>query len=600
MRTIAATNKPTRSRSVRSGIAALSIALAFCALSSAIAAAAEPKVDPLAPADTSSPRGTLENFIESCNQLYEIIIARPSLRRENPDVQPLVRRILDCLDSSGLPEYSRDLVAAESAVCLKEVLDRVVALPLYAEIPGEEAVEEGDDGKPIASWRIPGTRIIIARVQEGPRKGEYLFSPETVERAPEFYEAAKDLPYRTVGPAVTLGFHDWYLSEPGLPAVAALVHALPDWCRSRWGGLAIWQWVALVLAVAVSLAAMYGVYRLGRRRGQLMKEKNSVRYALTLLFPIVAMLVPLAFKEFVSVGLTIRGFPLYVSIFVANLIFLLAALVVIVGAGNRIAALIIASPKIQPEGLDAQLIRLVAKVASLVAALFVFLEGGQYLGFPLTTLLASAGVGGLAVALAAQDTLKCVFGSMMILLDKPYGGGDRVVVGDYDGIVEEIGLRSTKIRLLNGHVACIPNEEMARSHIENVGRRPHVRPNAHNHITMDTPVAKVEQAVEIIRRALVDHEGMDPDFPPRVFFNEFNPTAFNVRIIYWYHPAKYWDFLAFSEKLNLEIFRNFEVEGIQFSLPFRVTYTDNQSKQAALDVQVVSQEAKPGPRPSEC
>lgn len=581
------------------GAAALAVAIAFCFFFPAMARAADAEVNPLAPADTSSPRGTLENFIESCNEIYKLIRVTPSLRQRREEVEPLVRRILDCLDSSGLPEFARDHVAAESAVCLKEVLDRV-ELPPYSEIPGEEAVEQAADGEPPARWRVPGTRIVIARIEEGPRKGEYLFSSETVARASEFYEAAEDLPYRTTGPAITRGLHDWFLSEPSLPSVAALVHRLPDWCRSRWGGLAVWQWIGLMLAIAASLLVMYAVYRLGRIRGELMREKSAVRYAVTLLFPIVAMLVPLAFKHFVWVGLTLRGAPLYACFLVANLVFLLAALVVVVGIGNRIAALIIASPKVKPGGLDAQLIRLVAKVVSLVAAIFVFLEGGQYLGFRLTTLLASAGVGGLAVALAAQDTLKSIFGSMMILLDKPYRGGERVIVGEYDGIVEDIGLRSTKIRLLNGHLACIPNEEMARSRIENVGRRPHIRRIADIQIPLDTPVAKVERAVEIVREALVDHEGMEPDFPPRVFFNEFNPAAYNIRVIYWYHPARYWDFLAFGEKLNLEIFRKFEAEGIQFSLPFRVTYTDKQSKQAALGVEAISQEEKPGPKPSEC
>ena len=97
--------------------------------------------------------------------------------------------------------------------------------------------------------------------------------------------------------------------------------------------------------------------------------------------------------------------------------------------------------------------------ASIVAAVIVFLEGGKYLGIPLTTLLASAGVGGVAVALAAQDSLKNFFGTMMIILDKPYRLDERIVIKGYDGFVEEIGLRSTKLRLLNGHQATIPNED---------------------------------------------------------------------------------------------------------------------------------------------
>jgi MscS family membrane protein len=175
----------------------------------------------------------------------------------------------------------------------------------------------------------------------------------------------------------------------------------------------------------------------------------------------------------------------------------------------------------------------------------------------------------------------------MILLDKPYRVGERIIVGTYDGIVEEIGLRSTKLRLLTGHMATIPNEEMAKTRIENVGRRQHIRRIADIHIPLDTPREMVEKAIEIIRAALDNHEGIHPDFPPRIFFNEFNPDSFNIRVIYWYHPPNYWDFLAFSEKLNLMIFRAFEDQGIAFSLPARVTYTSPTSEQLPLELKLV-------------
>jgi len=550
--------------------------------------------NPLKPADTSSPRATLNSFIDACNEVYGMILARDRVRRGAPEYEPVVKQIFDCLDLSDLPDYAREHAAGEAAVCLKEVLDRV-DLPPEEEIPDKEAVEAAGGSEGPYWWRIPNTRITIGRVQEGPRQGEYLFTSETVRQAPDFYEVAKQLPYRTEGPAVCRGFYVWYLSEPGTPMVAAIVHRLPDWFRNRVLGLAVWQCIGLVLAILMAVLVMFATYRVGRYRGRRMREKSVFRYCVTLAFPVVAMLVPLAFKHIVLVYLTIRGNPLYVAVFCANLVFLMAALVVIVGASSRIAEIIIASPRIQPRGLDAQFIRILCKVLGLVAAMIVFLEGGKYLGIPLTTLLASAGVGGLAVALAAQDTLKSLFGSIMILLDKPYRVGERIIVGDYDGIVNEIGLRSTKLRLLTGHVAVIPNEEMAHSRIENVGRRPHIRRIADLRIPLDTPRAKVEKAVEVIRAALVNHEGMDPEFPPRVYFNEFNSDSFNIRIIYWYQPPNYWDFLAFSERLNLQVFRAFEEQDIQFSLPLRITYTTVESEPRPLELRLVGEKERTQP-----
>ena len=182
------------------------------------------------------------------------------------------------------------------------------------------------------------------------------------------------------------------------------------------------------------------------------------------------------------------------------------------------------------------------------------------------------GVGGLAVALAAQNTLKNFFGSIMIMLDKPFKVGQRVTVGNHDGIIEEIGFRSTRVRTLTGHLVAIPNEKMAGSNIENIAQRPSIRRLTNITITYDTPPEKVKKALSIIKKILNDHEGMHPDFPPRVFFNEFNDTSLNILMIYWYHPPNYWDFIAFNEKVNLQIMRAYEEEGIEFAFPTTTTY----------------------------
>jgi len=214
----------------------------------------------------------------------------------------------------------------------------------------------------------------------------------------------------------------------------------------------------------------------------------------------------------------------------------------------------------------------VRKVLKILVVLFAALMWLDNIGFNVSTLLAGLGVGGIAIALAAQDTLKNFLGSIMILLDKPYQIGQRIVVKGHDGVVEEIGLRSTKIRLLTGHQTAIPNEEMARTDIENIGRRPHIRRLTNIAIPYDTPVAKVENAVQIINEILKDHEGMDPELPPRVYFNEFNRDSLNIIILYWYHPPDYWGFLAFNQSVNTRIMKAFEAEGIRFALPATTNY----------------------------
>lgn len=218
------------------------------------------------------------------------------------------------------------------------------------------------------------------------------------------------------------------------------------------------------------------------------------------------------------------------------------------------------------------LLQPVRKILKILIAIFAALMWLDNIGFDVNTLLAGLGVGGIAVALAAQDTLKNFLGSIMILLDKPYQIGQRIVVKGHDGVVEDIGLRSTKLRLLTGHQTAIPNEEMARTDIENIGRRPHIRRLTNIAIPYDTPVAKVEKAVQIINDILENHEGMDPELPPRVYFNEFNRDSLNIIILYWYHPPDYWSFLAFNQSVNTRIMKAFEAEGIKFAFPTVTNY----------------------------
>jgi MscS family membrane protein len=230
-----------------------------------------------------------------------------------------------------------------------------------------------------------------------------------------------------------------------------------------------------------------------------------------------------------------------------------------------------------------QMIRVLTRVVIIVVGAIYLIRA--LTGKPMSALLAGLGIGGLAVALAAQDTLKNFFGSIMIMLDKPFDIGQRVITEGVDGVVENIGFRSTRVRTLTGHLVTVPNEKMATSKIENIGRRPSIRRLTNITITYDTPPGKVERALEIIRGILENHEGMLPDFPPRVYFNEFNDASLNIMMIYWYSPPDYWSFVAFSESVNLKIMRAFEQEGIEFAFPTTTTYLAHDDRRP-LNIQI--------------
>jgi len=214
---------------------------------------------------------------------------------------------------------------------------------------------------------------------------------------------------------------------------------------------------------------------------------------------------------------------------------------------------------------------------------FIVIIGGilvvqNLTGVKIGPLLASLGIGGIAVALAAKDSIANFFGTLTILFDKPFQVGERIIIDNYDGVVEDVGFRSTRIRTLTGHLVTIPNEKVVNSGLENIGKRPHIRWLTNITITYDTPPNKVEKAVSIINEILDNHEGMHPDFPPRVYFNGFNDWSLNIMVIAWYHPANYWDMQEWLQRTCLEILRRFNDEGIDFAFPSRTIYLANDDK----------------------
>jgi len=224
-----------------------------------------------------------------------------------------------------------------------------------------------------------------------------------------------------------------------------------------------------------------------------------------------------------------------------------------------------------------------APLAGKTLRVFIVIIGGILIiqnltGVKIGALLASLGIGGIAVALAAKDSIANFFGTLTILFDKPFQIGERVLIDNFDGVVEDVGFRSTRIRTLNGHLVTIPNEKIVNSGLENIGKRPHIRWLTNITITYDTPPDKVEKAVSIIKEILDDHEGMHPDFPPRVYFNGFNDWSLNIMVIAWYHPANYWDMQEWLQRICLEILRKFNDEVIDFAFPSRTLYLANDDK----------------------
>ena len=223
--------------------------------------------------------------------------------------------------------------------------------------------------------------------------------------------------------------------------------------------------------------------------------------------------------------------------------------------------------------LDDLVVPAISRTLKVIVVVFsVLLIGQNIFNINITTLLAGAGVAGLAVAFAAQDTIANVFGSIMVILDQPFKAGEVIKVGDVTGQVEQIGFRSTKIRTLNGHLVTIPNKNMANATIENISRRPSIKHEINLTLVYDTAPDKMERAVKILHEIFDNHENMKTEFPPRIFFNSFKDWSLNIYIVLWFSSGDYFSFLDWLHRKNLEILKRFNDEGIEFAFPSNTTY----------------------------
>jgi MscS family membrane protein len=225
--------------------------------------------------------------------------------------------------------------------------------------------------------------------------------------------------------------------------------------------------------------------------------------------------------------------------------------------------------------LDTQLFPVMRKTLRIFVIIIAVLVTSQNLGMNVTSLLASLSIGGLAVGLAAQDTLSNLFGAVAIFADKPFRIGDRIQLDAIDGTVEAIGLRSTRVRNLDGHLVTIPNRTVANASIVNVSKRPNIKTTINIGLTYDTPTPKVERAMAIIQEIFKPH--------PRtadlvIGFNKFDNSALNIMIVHWWDATDWREYVAGFQKFNLELKRRFDEEGISFAFPSQTVYVRQDSQ----------------------
>ncbi|MSU58276.1 MAG: mechanosensitive ion channel family protein [Pedosphaera sp.] len=212
------------------------------------------------------------------------------------------------------------------------------------------------------------------------------------------------------------------------------------------------------------------------------------------------------------------------------------------------------------------IIRKSLKVFVIVVGALVTLDN---LGINITAAIASLSIGGLAVGLAAQDTLANLFGAVAVFMDKPFQIGDQIKVESVDGKVESIGLRSTCVRNADGHLVTIPNKTMGNAIITNVAARPSIRVEMNLGLTYDTPMEKVKRATTILEEVFRAH----PKTADLVIsFNKFADSALNIFVVHVWSGTDVKEHFATLQELNLTIKHRFDAEKIEFAFPTQTVY----------------------------
>ncbi len=188
-------------------------------------------------------------------------------------------------------------------------------------------------------------------------------------------------------------------------------------------------------------------------------------------------------------------------------------------------------------------------------------------GYDVAALLAGIGIGGLALALAAQETVANVFGGITIYADRPFKLGDRVRVDGHDGFVQEIGIRSTRIQALAGPIVVIPNKKFTESTIENVSDEPSRRVLVELGLVYETAPAKLERAMAVLKEIVMAHQEILEE-RHIISFNAFKEYALNILFIYFIRKDA--DIFEAHSRVNLAILRRFHEEGLSLAYPTAV------------------------------
>jgi MscS family membrane protein len=531
-----------------------------------VMAVGQESVQPLKPLDRSSPRAALKTFLDSGDNLGAFLaneyLESPSRAKFH---QGIVQTdvLLSGLNLSEVPLAARERTGRAAAVALYGALNRI-PLPPWEAIP--DGAEFAAKGTNTTRWVIPDTEIVLERTTDLIGEGKFLFSPETVARAGEFHEKVKGLPYQRAVPLENLS---WVLAAGGGWMIPySWVRGLPDWLQQPIGGQAPWKWIGLLLILGVVALLMRWVYRLSRWRN---KERPFLEALAQFTLPAtILVLTPIVFY-LTRVQLKLVGSIAVGTEVVGTALMFLAGAWLVWRAAPVLAEAVISSPSIRRESIDAHLIRIFTRLLGLVLAIALLVVGSDLLGVHAYGIIAGLGVGGLAIALAAQPTVENLIGGLSLFADRPVRVGDFCKYGDDVGTIEAIGIRSTRIRGIDRTVTTIPNGVFSKMPVVNLTLRDRMLLKTVISLRYETTPEQLRHVVAKLRELLLAHPMVTPE-PSRVRFAGFDKCSLNVEVFAYVGTKDWNEFLGVQEDIYLRMIDVVAASGTRFALPSQTLY----------------------------
>lgn len=382
---------------------------------------------------------------------------------------------------------------------------------------------------------------------------QWVFSTATIEQIPHLYQA----------------------TFSGI--IEALLDRLPEWAKNEWLGIEIWQYLAVFLWLLTGIILRKIFEFILDNYIRRITQKTSFTWDDDLLDGVERPSGFIFLMLFFLISYTNLQLSVTVNLYLSTI------LEIAISAGfvwlfynlaDVFAKYLTVVTSKTENQLDDQLVPLIRKTLRFFIVLMGFILILQNNGYNVASLIAGLGIGGLAVALAAKDTLANFFGSITIFADKPFRIGDWIKVGDVEGVVEEVGFRTTRVRTFYNSLVSVPNSQVATTDIDNYGMRQYRRLKTVLNLTYSTTPEQMEAFVEGIKAIVKANKNFRQDFY-EVHFNSFGAHSLDVLVYVFFKVPDWSTELQQRHNFLLEVLRLAKEVGVEFAFPTQTLHVDS-------------------------